>query len=271
MVKYTLTIYFVGIKLNSFIPINFQMEKKYSVFLLFLLTQVGFSQTERKINGTVICGGLPVSGIDIVNFSNKQIQITDENGEFSISAKVADMLIIVSKNHEFKRYFINKLDYATKSILVTLENKPEELEEVVIKNYTASDFGFDQESLKLIRNGEIHGGSLKSADYNPIPNGTDFIAIGKSIVDLFSNPKKEEKKITEDHVTAFNKLVSTNFDEDFFSKTLKLKLEEVALFLQFCDADSKSNSLIENFNKLSLMDFLIAKNAEFKKLFPTQE
>lgn len=247
------------------------MEKKYSVFLLFLLTQVAFSQTERKIIGTVTCGGFPVSGIDVINFNNKQTEVSDVNGGFCISAKVFDMLIFVSKNHEFKRYFLSKVDYTTNSLIVTLEYKPEELEEVVINNYTAADFGFDKESLKLIRNGEIDGGSLKSADYNPIPNGTDFIAIGKSIVNLFSNPKIEEKKISEDHVTAFNKLASANFSEDFFSKTLKLKLDEVALFLQFCDADPKSYRLIENFSKLGLMDFLITKNAEFKLLIPIKE
>jgi hypothetical protein len=58
--------------------------------------------------------------------------------------------------------------------------------------------------------------------------------------------------------------------QDFFHKTLALKPNEIALFLDFCDADSQSKTLIENNNVLSLMDFLLAKNIEFKKL-PTFE
>ena len=41
---------------------------------------------------------------------------------------------------------------------------------------------------------------------------------------------------------------------------------EVALFLEFCDTDPKSKTILENTNPLKLMDFLITKNIEFKKL-----
>ena len=50
-----------------------------------------------------------------------------------------------------------------------------------------------------------------------------------------------------------------------------LKPEGVALFLEFCDADPKSKNILDNNNPLSLMDFILTKNEEFKKLAETEK
>ena len=87
--------------------------------------------------------------------------------------------------------------------------------------------------------------------------------IGGMILDLFIKKKEYKKEIVSK--IKFKELVKTNYTETFFVNTLKLKPEEVALFLEFCDADPKSKTVLENTNPLKLMDFLFAKNVEFKK------
>ena len=72
-----------------------------------------------------------------------------------------------------------------------------------------------------------------------------------------------EKVVPKPEFKAFAK---ANYPPDFFSKDLKLKPEETPLFLEFCDADPKSKIIAENPDLLTLMEFLITKNAEFKKL-----
>jgi hypothetical protein len=64
----------------------------------------------------------------------------------------------------------------------------------------------------------------------------------------------------------FKKIASATCNQDFFDKTLQIKPDEIALFLEFCDADPKSKTILENTNPLKVMDFLFAKNVEFKKL-----
>ncbi|MNR49068.1 hypothetical protein D3C85_1683950 [compost metagenome] len=64
----------------------------------------------------------------------------------------------------------------------------------------------------------------------------------------------------------FKKLIATSVSPDFFTKELNLKSEEKELFLEFCDADPKSKTLLQHTNILTTMDFLYAKNDEFKKL-----
>ena len=46
----------------------------------------------------------------------------------------------------------------------------------------------------------------------------------------------------------------------------KLRPEEKELFIEFCDADPRSKTILEHNNVLTTMDFLYAKNEMFKKL-----
>ena len=83
------------------------------------------------------------------------------------------------------------------------------------------------------------------------------------ILSLFIKEKEKKKEVPE---IKFKTLVNSSLNQDFFQKTLLLKPEETGLFLEFCDADPKSKTVLENANALSLMDFLFEKNVEFKKL-----
>ncbi|KRB54198.1 hypothetical protein [Flavobacterium sp. Root186] len=78
-----------------------------------------------------------------------------------------------------------------------------------------------------------------------------------------SHPK--EKYEIDDR---FKKHASAYCTPDFFSKDLKLNPEQKELFLEFCDADPRSKTLLEHPNVLATMDFLYSKNEEFKKLKP---
>ncbi len=107
-----------------------------------------------------------------------------------------------------------------------------------------------------IKNPFIYDGS--------ITNGPDLIKIGKLIIDLFKKDKTETKnKIPE---IKFYELAKNKNYQEYYSKSLNLKPDEIELFLQFCDADPKSKIVAQNNNSLEMMDFLFAKNLEFKKL-----
>lgn len=84
------------------------------------------------------------------------------------------------------------------------------------------------------------------------------------ILKLFK--KEKEKALENKPKIEFKQLAKSSCDQKFYIETLQLKPEEIPLFLQFCDADPKSKTLIENSNVLSMMNFLLSKNIEFKKL-----
>ncbi len=244
------------------------MKIKAPFFFLFLVFQLGFTQTEELIQGKVIYGEFPLQGIEIVNLVTEKSTITDTNGKFSIVAKVEDMLVFVSEKYDYKRVLLDKEFLKKNNFTVVLTRKPEQLEEVVV---------FKIPSIKLSKDKEYEQGKrdelvLEKAANHPKPigvydgtliNSPDLMMIGGMIISLFVQPKEGAMKKPK---TEFKELAKTNCTETFFVNSLKLKSEEVALFLEFCDADPKSKTILENANPLKLMDFLFVKNTEFKKL-----
>jgi len=117
---------------------------------------------------------------------------------------------------------------------------------------------------------------LEKAARNPKPigvydgtlvNSPDLIRIGGMILSIFKKENDTPKKVSPE--IKFKDIALTTYEEDFFINTLNLKPDEIALFLEFCDTDPKSKTILNN-NPLSLMDFILTKNEEFKKL-PTSE
>lgn len=246
------------------------MEMKVKLLIVSLIFAVPFcfSQTEKPIEGTVLCDDMPVQGIEVINLITEKTTITNSGGEFSIGAKAEDLLVFVSKKHYYKRLFLEKEDIKKSNIKIILTQKPEELEEVLITKATFKSQGlFSQEvadEIKLekgvYRNRQVYDGTIE--------NGADLMRIGGMILDLFV--KKKENNKNPDVKIEFKELATTSYEEGFFINTLRLKPEEVPLFLEFCDADPKSEIILDKNNPLSLMDFILTKNEEFKKL-PTSE
>jgi len=229
------------------------------------MSQFGFSQTEKLIQGKVLCDDFPLQGIEVINLVSEKTTITDIYGGFSILAKAGDMLVFVSKNYDYKRLYLDQALIDKSSVVISLIRKPEQLEEVVVTKVSFPHIGFNQEyadnsALKK----EANRPKVLGVYDGTLVNSPDFIRIAGMILSLFKKEKDVSKKDVSKII--FKDLATTTYDDYFFNKTLQLKPEEIALFLEFCDADPKSKIVLENANALSLMDFLFTKNVEFKKL-----
>ena len=100
-----------------------------------------------------------------------------------------------------------------------------------------------------------------------ISNGMNFGTMGAGLLGLFKkeeNSNKKPKKKTPE--LDFKTFAEATCPLDFFTKDLKLNPDEKALFLDFCTADPQSEIILKQKNLLYTMDFLYAKNEEFKKL-----
>ena len=230
------------------------MKIKHCVILFLFLFQFSFSQTEKLIQGKVLCDDFPLQGIEIVNLVTEKTTTTDSNGRFSILAKAEDMLVFVSEKYDYKRLFLDKEFLDKNNFIISLTRKPEQLEEVVVTKVSFPKIKFDKNIASQL--------NIEKAAKYPKPYGVYDGTIENGIA-MYINLPFGQKKI---HQIEFKELAKTSYTENFFIDTLKLKPEEVALFLEFCDADPKSKIILENANSLSQMDFLLTKNIEFKKL-----
>ncbi|MGO4905697.1 hypothetical protein [Flavobacterium sp. W20_MBD1_R3] len=227
-------------------------------FLLLFVLQSGFSQTEKIISGKVLHERFPVEKVDVVNFISKKVTITNAAGEFSILAKAGDELIFISKNHDIKKIVLDEKTIDKNNLLISLILKPEELKEVVITKMPSIQWKKDTKWEKE----KISQYAVEKAAITQkvIGINTGTIENGISKIKRLYNRTKETPQIE------FKQVAKSICDQKFYLQTLKLKPDQIELFLQFCDADPKSTILLENSNVLSMMDFLSSKSIEFKKL-----
>ena len=240
---------------------------KFVIFFLFLIVQISFSQSETVYKGKILYNNFPIENIEIINLNSEKSAFSNSAGEFSIAANAEDVVVFASKLYEYKRISVQS-EYLNNFIqIISLIKKPEELKEVIITKIKWQHIGSDKNA-----SNQIALDKMQSQIKNPfiydgsITNGPDLIKIGKLIIDLFKKDKTETKnKIPE---IKFYELAKNKNYQEYYSKSLNLKPDEIELFLQFCDADPKSKIVAQNNNSLEMMDFLFAKNLEFKKLKP---
>lgn len=221
-----------------------------------------FSQTEQLISGKIISQNSNLRGIEVINIDTKKTATTNNFGEFLIGAKINDKLIILTEKYINTSIVISSKDI-NKKIIITLVEKPIELDDVEITNRQKIKPIITYEDLAMTRIEKEAARPKNDAVYTGvITNGADFVQIGKMIGKLFKN----KKDVAQAPNIEFKTYVKSNFSEDFLIKVLELKPNETSLFLDFCENDSKSKQIIKTENEFIFLDFLISKKAEFYKM-----
>lgn len=244
------------------------MKVKLLLALFLLVHQFSFSQTEKLLKGVVSSDNFLLQNVDVINKTSRKSTKTNDKGEFLIAVTANDSLLFYSKDFNLKRLKVSPKQIELNNLQIEMLKKAEELDEVIVakkQNLKLSkDKKYEQNKLDQYSTEKFDNREGYQAMRNgTFVNGLNFVTIGKKLLDLFSKEKEPEKEAPE---IEFAVLAKNTCDQKFYLETLKLKPEEVDLFLQFCDTDPKSKTLIENHNVLSMMDFLATKNTEFKNL-----
>lgn len=205
-----------------------------------------------------------MSSVDIVNINSKKITKTDSNGNFSIAAKINDELLIITKEYIDQTIVVTQKELDKSNLVIRLEKKPIELNEVEVTKTPALKYKVSQSDLdnaKLAK--QVNTPKVVGVYDGTIENGVDFIRLGKGIVNLFKG--KDSATATPPPPT-FKQYMTAHFSNDFYTQKLKINPDEVYLFQSFCEADPKSKVIAAHQDQLEATEFLLSKNEEFKKL-----
>lgn len=234
------------------------MKAKLLTAISFLTYQLSISQTQKLLHGKVISETVALKDVEVINKTSRTSTTTNELGEFSIVVNLKDSLIFYAKDYSFKRLKITPEIIENKDITVELFVKPEELKEVILTTIKFKKIKLDREAIQSIKNIKISrdlNRYIPGYNDGKMPWGIDYN------ISLDTKPR-ENKKVQID----FKRFAQNLCPPNFFTKELKLDPKEKDLFLEFCEADPKSEILLQNGNTLSVMDFLYVKNTEFQKL-----
>ncbi len=241
------------------------MKYFLNFFFFFLISNLSFSQSNYRtwIKGKVLYRDSNVISANVVNNTTQEATITNEDGEFEIKVKLNDRLIFSSVQYQIRSLVINKEILQKSRIVIDVNEKVRELDEVVVGPENTEKFlDLKEEEFKKIdysfdKSTKIENQILKAGRFN---NGLNFISLYKAIAK--SNSK--EVKPTSFSYKPSN-LIREVYDDNFFITNLGIPKENISEFLLFCDEKFPSKFLLKKSNEFQLIDFLVKQSDKFRK------
>ncbi|WP_414000167.1 hypothetical protein ACMDB5_06335 [Flavobacterium sp. W1B] len=246
------------------------MKTKTAIVIFSLFCQFCFSQieTRKTLKGQVRNDLVPVENVIVFNVNSQSGTVVNQYGFFTILAKVNDTLVFSSLAFKSKKIVLSDKEFINPPFVVKLDVFTNELAEVLVlakkelnpiggntQKYVDKQYFDDEKSSPKNRTLPPIGG---------IENGMDFVRIYKGILKTLR--KNNPQKVDFYQETSFSELVLKRIDYSFFSNTLKLKDDEIKLFLVFCENDPKSRTLMQPKDEFQLIDFLVTKNKVYKSI-----
>ena len=245
------------------------MKNKIGIICLIFFTQFLFAQNENRksLHGQFTNESTLVDNGYVFNLNSKTRTFISNQGFFDILAKAKDTLLVSSASFKSKKIILQDKDFAKPLFIVTLESQTTLLKEVLVKGKTEIKPAIPSSQgivdMKFIDDEKSSPKNRSMLSDGSIENGMDFVRMYKMVAKLF---KKEAEKADTNSTVGFSEAVSKGVDSYFFTNTLKLKSNEVGLFLDYCENDPKSKTLLQEKDEFMLIDFLITKNEEFKRI-----
>ena len=235
-----------------------------NIFFLLTLIQFSFSQERELIQGKVIYRNIDVPAANVINNTSQISTITNDQGEFEIFAKEGDEIIFSSVQYIIRTVKVNAEILNNKRIIVQINQRVRELDEVVITPDDTDKFldlkeeqfkGFDYLADKSTKIENI------LTDNRQFVDGLNFVNIFRLLSTLVDS-KSEEEKLS----ILPSEALPLILEENFFTEILKLETFEVNDFLSQLDLDQEIKELIIEKNQFILIDYLLNKSDTYKEL-----
>ena len=243
------------------------MKYFLNFILFFFIYNFSFSQSNYRtwIRGKVLYRDSNVISANVINNTSQEATITNKDGEFEIKVKLNDRLLFSSVQYQIRSLVINKDILQKSRIVIDVNEKVTQLDEVVVGPENTEKFlDLKEEEFKKIdysfdKSTKIENQILRSGRFN---NGINFINLYKAIAKSSSNEDKDLIKLSYKP----SNLLREVYDDSFFILNLGIPKENISEFLFFCDEKFPSKFLFKKSNEFQLIDFLVKQSERFRKI-----
>ena len=239
---------------------------KFKLLIFFLVFQViAFAQDRIPIKGRLIYRNINVVAANVVNITAQINTITDGEGAFEILVKTGDEVVFSSVQFMIRTVEITPEIIQKNRLIITVNEKINALEEVVITPDDAEKFlnlkeeefkGFDYERDKSTR---LENTIVRQGQLN---NGLNLINVAKLIAQIVSKKTEEEKRNLKP-----SEVLSYVFDISFFKSDLELRDDQIVGFLEYIDDNLPSQKLLNQSQQFQLIDYLIIQSKKYRSKF----
>jgi hypothetical protein len=227
---------------------------------------------ERELSGMVMANE-DVDGIHVLNKSYLKFTITDTDGSFRIMVREGDTLTFSSLRYQIKEILIDQRIFSQGTVQVKLEEKVNELDEVVVGKILTGSLGSDITNFEVER--EINFYDLGIPGYtgppktkqqrllNEATTGGGFIPLNPILNWISGRTKRLKNNISLEKNEVCLRQFRDNYESLLFEKEPldeDLKIE----YFYFCSESEGFSELCDRKDALSMIDFFLDKLKVFK-------
>ena len=237
---------------------------RIKILFLFLSLQFAYNQDRELIQGKVIYRNINVVAANVINNTSQNTTITDDLGEFQIYAREGDEIIFSSVQYIIRTVRVTDEIIKNKRLTVQINERIQELDEVVITPDNAEKFldlkeeefkGFDYIADKSTR---VQNNLTETRQ---LKNGVDFVNIFKLLKTIIDSKSEEEKESL-----LASEVIPYLFEDDFFTESLLLASSQIVDFLIYIDSRPNSVDILLEKNEFLLIDFLLNESIRYKEI-----
>ncbi len=222
---------------------------------------VVFAQVDERqiLRGKVLYRNSNVPNENVINSTSERATITNENGEFAIRVKLDDELVFTSINYQIEVVKITQEILDRNRLVVEVNEKVTELDEVVISPENQQKFlelqneEFKQFDYETDQTTEVVN-IASDPKLTSLQDGLNFVNIFKA---LFLSRQKDQ---AERAPLKLSEVLRQVYEDEFFVTDLKLPPDKIDDFLLFCDTQMPPQSLLKKDNEFQLIEFLVTQS-----------
>ena len=240
------------------------------IFLnIFFLIAINFTYSQDDyrtwIKGKVLYQNVNVGSANVINNTSQQATTTNDDGEFEILVKLDDKLIFSSVQYQIRELNITKEILQRNRIVIDVNEKVNELEEVVVTPENQEKFlDLKEEEFK-----RFDYTFDKSSRVNNVINEQGKLVDGINFVNLYKLIRNSIKKDSNENESNYkynpSDLLRELYDDVFFTKNLLIPNDKINEFLLYCDDNFPDRILLKKDNEFELIEFLVKQSKKFVK------
>jgi hypothetical protein len=196
--------------------------------------------------------------------------ITNDNGEFAIRVKLDDELVFTSVNYQIEIVKITQEILDRNRLVVEVNEKVTELDEVVISPENQQKFlelqneDFKQFDYETDQSAEVVN-IASDPKLTSLQDGLNFVNLFKAL--FLSNQKDNAER----DPLKMSDVLRQVYEDEFFVSDLKIPADKIDDFLMYCDTQMPPQSLLKRDNEFHLIEFLVGQSEVYLKQMNAEE
>lgn len=231
------------------------MRSKLLNIFIFLVTITAFSQERQTIPGKVMSGDNGVAGVFVINKTAGTEVKTDYKGNFDLTAKIGDKIIVYSTRTIVREFTLNADSFKASPYVISVNYKATEIDEVVINKYN----NVDAESLGIVPKGQKRRTVAERRLYTAgtFTLGT-AVALDPIINAITGRTKMLKKTLETEKKEGSIGILQGLYTNDEITTNYNIPQEQVGGFIYYLAENKEFAAALKSKNK-TYLDFLMAE------------